>query len=75
MIERTDGSISTYNCTAKKVLGTIIVTPAEDVILRVHLNLKNKHKVKVEFAFGDAVSGSYSGMQWIGPGGMPEDIR
>ena len=75
LIEREDGSLSTYNCTAKKVFGTINITLAEDVISRVHLNLKKKHKVKVEFASGDTVSGYYSGMQWVGPGGIPEDLR
>jgi len=75
VIERIDGTLSTYNCTAKKSWGTINVTPCEDVISRVHLNLKNKHKVKVKFGSGEEVSSSYSGMQWIGPGGKPEDLR
>ncbi len=76
VIEREDGSISTYNCTAKKKFwGAIDITPAEDVVSRIHLNLKKKHKVKVKFASGETVSDSYSGMQWIGPGGVPEDLR
>jgi len=75
VIEREDGSISTYNCTAEPVRGIIEVTPSEDVISRVHLNLRNQHKVKVTFDSGDTVTDSYSGMQWIGPGGVPEDLR
>jgi hypothetical protein len=75
VIERTDGTLSTYNCTAKKVWGTINITPAEDVVSRVHLNLKTKHTVNVKFGSGEKVSGSFSGMQWIGPGGVPEDLR
>ena len=75
LIERADGTLSTYNCTAKKVRGTISIIPAEDVISRVHLNLKKKHKVKVKFGSGETASGSYTGMQWIGPGGIPEDLR
>ncbi len=75
VIERADGSLSTYNCTARKVRGAINITPAEDVVSRIHLNLKKKHKIKVKFGSGKTVSGSYSGMQWIGPGGVPEDLR
>jgi len=75
VIEREDGTLSTYNCKAKKVEGTINIIPAEEVVSRIHLNLKKKHEVNVKFGSGVKVSGSYSGMQWIGPGGVPEDLR
>lgn len=75
VIERDDGTFSTYNCTVKKVSGSIHIALAEDVVSHVHLNLKKKHQVKVEFASGEKISGSYEGMQWIGPGGIPEDLR
>ena len=75
VIERTDGSLSTYNCQARIFNGTINIIPAEDVVSRIHLNLKKRHNVKVIFGSGETTSGSYSGMQWIGPGGVPEDLR
>jgi hypothetical protein len=75
VIEREDGSVSTYNCKAENVNGTINITPAENVVSRIHLNLKTKHDVNAEFNSGEKISGSYSGMQWIGPGGNPEDLR
>lgn len=75
VIERADGTLSTYNCTAKKTGTAITIIPAEEVVSRVHLNLKTKHTVKVKFGSGGTVSSSYSGMQWIGPGGIPEDLR
>jgi hypothetical protein len=75
VIERTDGTLSTYNCTAKKTSTAITIIPAEEVVSRVHLNLKTKHTVNVKFGSGEKVSGSFSGMQWIGPGGVPEDLR
>jgi len=75
VIEREDGVIKAYNCTVKKSSGILEVIPAEDVISRIHLNLKKARKVTVAFGSGETVSGSYSGMQWIGPGGTPEDLR
>jgi len=75
LIERADGSLITYNCKAEKVEGTVHIIPAEEVVSRVHLNLKTKHKVQVKFGSGETVSGSYFAMQWIGPGGVPEDLR
>ena len=75
VIERDDGSLSTYNCVATRTNGTITITPSEAVVSRLHLNLKNTHRVTADFASGAEVSGSYSGMQWVGPGGVPEDLR
>ncbi|MHC4960586.1 MAG: discoidin domain-containing protein [Planctomycetota bacterium] len=75
VIERADGTLSTYNCKAKKTGTAITIIPAEEVVSRVHLNLKKRRTVKVNFCSGEKVSGNYTGMQWIGPGGVPEDFQ
>ena len=76
VIERADGSIGTSNCTASlDSTGKLTIQPAEEVVSRVHLNLKKPHQVEAKFAKGQTVSGTYDGMTWIGPGGVPELIR
>ena len=78
VIERPDGSWGAYNC---KVItddkGELTVDPADPVVSRVHLNLRNSHPVKVRFGNGKAPKEEIvqPGMHWIGPGGIPEILR
>ena len=78
VIERADGSWSTYNCKAAvDPNGVLTLQPAEPVVKRVHLNLRNPRRVQVRF---DGSRGSHEvaatvGMQWIGSGGVPEILR
>jgi hypothetical protein len=74
VVERADGTFTGYNCTVKAEDGTLGIVPCEDTISRIHLNLKNSSLIKTEIK-GQTIKGTYkSGMQWIGPGGIPEDI-
>jgi hypothetical protein len=75
VIEREDGSWSTYNCKATvDNKGVLTVQPAESVVTRVHLNLRKPRKVLTRFANSPVVAAT-AGMQWIGPGGVPEILR
>jgi hypothetical protein len=75
VIEREDGSWSTYNCKAAvDAKGVLTVQPAEPVVKRVHLNLRNPRRVKAQFEGAQEIAAT-AGMQWIGPGGVPEILR
>ena len=75
VIEHPDGSWSTYNCKATvDADGLLTVDPAESVVSRVHLNLQKPHRVKLAMKESKEVAAS-AGMQWIGPGGIPEILR
>jgi hypothetical protein len=72
--ERPDGAIVGYNCRVEEEKGTLYVIPVEGGISRIHLNLQNAASIKAEIG-GTTVQGTYkTGMQWIGPGGVPEDV-
>ena len=75
VIERADGELAAWNCTAARDAGGISVQAAEETIRRVHLNLNRPQQVKAEFANAAAVLVDAKGMLWIGPGGEPELIR
>ncbi len=45
------------------------------LVSRIHLNLGNTYKVTAAFGSGVTSSDTVSGMRWIGPGGLPPDIR
>lgn len=75
VLERADGQIATWNCAVRKHETGLEVIPAERVVSRLHLNLRNKQAVKVIFGSGETVSGELVGMQWLGPGGTPELLR
>ena len=68
VVERADGSLRTWNCTAKLDGGTIVVTPAEGLVSRVHFNLKGRHGVRVDFASGACIATLGKGMEWVGKG-------
>lgn len=65
VVERADGSIRTYNCRVSRKGGSLIVTPAEDVVTRVHFNLKHHHSVKVVFGNETVKRKLPSGMAWV----------
>ncbi len=76
VIERENGELGTWNCTATlDSAGRIDIHPAEEVVSRVHLNLLRPHQVKATFAGAVAASAQARGMHWIGPGGEPELVR
>ena len=65
VIEREDGTIKTYNCSAEKIGGSLIITPAEGLVSKVHVNTKNPLKCQVRFAGRKPVNSTVHGMQWI----------
>ena len=73
LIERPDGQLITWNCRAtRNGGGEISIEPAEEIVSRVHLNLRKPHQVNATFANAAAASLRAQGLQWIGPGGVPE---
>lgn len=76
VLERADGSFRTYNCKLEKQGGSLVVAPNDPVVSRIHLNLRRQCQVQATFGDGTKVSlPAGPGMQWIGPGGLPEDLR
>jgi hypothetical protein len=74
VLQRADGSYVGYNCNVTTQGKTVVVTASEDTISRIHLNLKKDTLIKTTIK-GKTIQGTYKkGMQWIGPGGIPEDI-
>jgi hypothetical protein len=75
VLERPDGTYAGYNCGVEAKDGTLAVHLRENTISRIHLNLRKDTAVKFRIK-GEAIEGGYKkGMQWIGPGGVPEDVR
>ncbi len=73
VIERGNGELVTWNCSATRdAAGVISVKPGEDIVSRVHVNLQAPHMVKAAFGSGGVVSVQAQGMEWVGPGGVPE---
>lgn len=75
VIEHPDGTWSTYNCkVTEDADGLLTVVPAESLVSRVHLNLQKPRRVKLAIKGSKEVDATV-GMQWIGPGGIPEILR
>jgi hypothetical protein len=73
VLERDNGELAVWNCNATRDgAGVINIQPAEEIVSRVHLNLRRPYLVKTTFAGAPAVSARAEGLQWIGPGGTPE---
>jgi hypothetical protein len=74
LLERPDGSLACYNGTVKLQAGIAVITPNEPQACRLHLNLRHPAKIKTTLG-GIPVDGTFEGRQWIGPGGIPPDLR
>jgi hypothetical protein len=68
VVERTDGTIGTWNCTVNLENEKLIVTPAESVVSRIHFNLQKKHAAEIKFTNQTYQTMLNKGMQWAGPG-------
>ncbi len=68
VLEREDGSLRTLNCEVKKKGKTLIVSLPENVVSRVHFNLKNQHEVIINFSKEKVKKAIDKGMNWVGPG-------
>jgi len=68
VLERSDGSIATWNCKVEAIHGAVRIIPVESCVSRIHLNLRMPHMVEARFADGQVVTRTEQGMTWIGPG-------
>src|ERR1700733_2972082 len=76
VLERSSGELVTWNCQATREQGGVIrVQPAEDIVSRVHVNLRGSRRVTAVFANSGRLSVQVEKMEWIGPGGTPELFR
>jgi hypothetical protein len=76
VLERPSGELVTWNCQAALGEGgAISVQPAEDIVSRVHVNLRGSRRVSATFANTGRLSVQVEEMEWIGPGGTPELFR
>ncbi len=65
VIERPDGSLRTWNCSACMENDKLTIIPAENHVTRVHFNMKKKHKVNVCFGGSIKTALLKKGMQWL----------
>ncbi len=77
VVEYPGGRIESWNATVTlDVKGDLVVAPTDRFISRVHLNLQMPRRVRVRFVTGFPINKIYSaGMRWVGPGGVPENLR
>ncbi len=68
VVERSDGTVVGYNCRVEDQGGQLVVTPLEPVVNAVHVNLKTKHDVTVQFPNQPAVFKKATGMRWLRKG-------
>ena len=66
VVENSDGTLETWNCTVRSgSQHDIHVTPAEAVVERVHLNLKTPRSVRIAFAAGPTSVDCQAGLTWL----------
>ena len=66
VVEQKDGSFRAYNCKIKTTSNNIEVTPNEEVVSKVHFNVKKNLKVKIHFKNNEVISEIKNGeLKWI----------
>ncbi|QOD61953.1 hypothetical protein H9I45_05790 [Polaribacter haliotis] len=63
--EKENGEFLTFNCSITKKNGKLVIQPSEDIIHKVHVNLKKKHNLKVEFNNNTVLKKAPKGMSWV----------
>jgi hypothetical protein len=74
VVERDSGEVVGYNCRVFAAQETLKITPAEDIVTRVHLNLKRACRIECVF---NGISHSMlanTGMQWISEDGILDEL-
>jgi hypothetical protein len=72
LVERATGEMVTWNCQVERdPAGILHIQPAEEIVSRVHVNLRGARQVSAKFSSG-TLNTRAEGLQWIGPGGEPE---
>ena len=64
VVEREDGSLKGYNCRVRYSGDEIVVEPTEQLVEKVHINVKGKKKVRISSKSGNPVY-TVSQMQWV----------
>jgi hypothetical protein len=66
VIEKSDGSMIGYNCKIKITGQSIEITPSEEIVSRLNLNIKRNAIVKIHFKNKDVIEEIKGGeMKWI----------
>lgn len=65
VIEREDGSIKGYNCEVSKTKNGITITPREDIVQKVHLNLNKPASATINWNGITQTTDADNTMQWI----------
>jgi hypothetical protein len=69
LIVGSDGSVETWNGTSQLIGDTLVVTPAESVVNRVHVNRPAGDSRKVAVRFGGQLAyAPWQGSAWVEPG-------
>jgi hypothetical protein len=63
VVERADGTIKTYNCTAKKENGKLLINSNEKQIVHLHCNLKESYTIIFNHTKSFVVKNNYMG--WV----------
>ena len=72
VIERSNGELVSWNCrVTRDNAGVVGIQPLEDIVSRIHLNLRKDCAVSATIV-GGSVNVRGAGMRWIGQGGIPE---
>ena len=72
IVERPDGSVLGINCVVKQEGRRLIVSSAESLVCRLHVNLRNIWDIESSLMGGKSFR-SVSGMKWLG--GIPEELE
>ncbi len=65
VLEREDGELLGWNCDVKRKDGKITVTPAEEIVSRVHMNLQDESRVVVRLVNAERVKATVEEMGWV----------
>ena len=68
VLERQDGTIRTWNCTAEFLDGKLTVTFSDKAVSRVHFNMKRRCEVRLDLNGCKRDLMVDKGMRWFGPG-------
>ena len=65
VVQREDGTFKTYNCSLEKSNNKLTVTPAENIVRRVHFNLKSEYECDVVFDDNNIVNSTIKDISWM----------
>lgn len=74
VLVREDGTHLGYNCRVEREGEALVVTPTEERVVRLHINLPHPVLLRTTLA-GQRLETRCTGLAWLGPGGIPEDLH